>query len=309
MRVAPRVVSVGNLAVGGTGKTPMVACLVKLLGERSRRVGVVTGAYGARPCARRADGGARFCADLAGGHPTREQAIARVGDEAVMLADALPATPVAAGRPKSLAVQWLVDQVDLDCVILDDGFQHHRLARDVDIVLLHGPRPFGSGRVLPAGRLREGPEALKDADVVVFTGGEASDGARAAVLSLSPDALLLSARHVVVGLRDEAGAAVDPSRVCGADALAVCGLGSPESFERTLAELGARAKVMRYTDHHAYSPADLRRIERAARGRVIVTTAKDAAKWQGISTFSYLVVDIEMQVSDPAALLARVEGD
>jgi tetraacyldisaccharide 4'-kinase len=308
VRVLPRVVSVGNLAVGGVGKTPMVACLVKLLAGRSQSVGVVTGAYGARPTPRRTVSGSRFRADLARGLPTREQALGQVGDEAVMLADAMPDTPVAAGRPKSLTVQWFADQQELDWVILDDGFQHHRLARDIDVVLLNGPRPFGSGRVLPAGRLREGPEALAYADIVVFTGGKPSAATRTHVLSRCPGALVLDARHAVAGLRDEVGRAVASSSLHGVEVCGVCGLGTPESFERTLADLGARAELIRYTDHHAYSSDDLRRVEAAALGRVIVTTAKDAAKWQGRARFRYVVVDVEMQVSDPIALLARLAG-
>ena len=308
VHVAPRVVSVGNLAVGGLGKTPMVACLVNLLRARSQRVGVVTGAYRARPQRRRTQSGGRFRADMARGHATRDDAIDRVGDEAVMLADTLPDTIVAAGRPKSLALQWLADASELDWIVLDDGFQHHALARDIDIVLLHGPRPFGSGRVLPAGRLREGPDALQHADVIVFTGGEASTATRADVSRVSPDALLLTARHAVVGLRDASGASIPAAVVDGSDVVAVCGLGSPDSFAATLDGLGARAELIRYTDHHAYSRADLRRIEAAAQGRAIVTTAKDAAKWQGRAPFPYVVVDVELRVNDPAALLARVVG-
>ena len=306
VRVAARVVSVGNLVVGGTGKTPMVACLANMLAPHLGRVGVVTGAYGPRPHRRRAAGGARIRADLARGPATAQDAIDRVGDEAVMLADALPEAIVVAGRPKSLAAQWLVHRSDVDCVIVDDAFQHHALARDIDIVLLHGPRPFASGRVLPAGRLREGPAALRHADIVVFTGGEPSAATRVAVRSLSPDALTLTGRHAVAGLRDETGSPVEPSALNGVEALGVCGLGSPASFERTLAELGARAEFMRYTDHHAYSDDDLRRIHERASARAIVTTAKDATKWHGRAPFRYVVVDVEMQVDDADALLARL---
>lgn len=305
-----RVVSVGNIVAGGVGKTPMVACLVKMLREDGLRVGVVTGAYGARPTWRRTATGRRFRCDIVRGADPRANSVARVGDETVMLADALGDVPVAAGRPKARAAEWLHSHEEVDCIVVDDGFQHHALARDVDIVLIDAQRPFGNGRVLPAGRLREAPDALSHADVVVLTGDQQAAAVELSdVVRLAPTATFMTADHVAAGARHEpTGRAACLTDLAGAAALAVCGLGAPESFARTLRELGAEAEMMSYPDHHSYTANDFRRIHEKARGRAIVTTAKDATKWRGRAGFDYTVIEVELRVSDPKALLARAVG-
>jgi tetraacyldisaccharide 4'-kinase len=307
-----RVVSVGNLVAGGTGKTPMVAAIARMLLDRGLRVGVVTGAYGARPDWAPDAEGRRFRCEIVRGPDLAAGTVERVGDETVLLAEALHDIPIAAGRPKARAAGWLAASADLDTILVDDGFQHHSLARDIDIVLLDARRPFGDGRVLPAGRLREGPESLRDADIVILTGaGEAGAavGVEERVRALAPEALVVTARRVAVGARREPGSQPTPLAVLSrARVIAVCGLGSPESFARTLRELGADAEMMRYRDHHAYTEHDFRRIEDRASGRAIVTTAKDATKWRGRVDFPYIVVDVEMCVSDADPLLDRILG-
>ncbi|MAF11091.1 tetraacyldisaccharide 4'-kinase [Candidatus Poribacteria bacterium] len=310
VRLPVRVVSVGNLVVGGVGKTPIVARLAGSLQKRGYSVGVVTGAYGARPARREAADGHRFRCDIVTSADMPHDAATRVGDETVMLAEALPNVPIAAGRPKARAAEWLAANADLDIIVVDDGFQHHALARDIDIVLLDARRPFGDGRVLPAGRLREGPEALRDADIVVLTGhGEATDiaAARERVGTFAPQALVLTGKHVAVRARREpAGEPLDLEELAGARVLGVCGVGSPRSFERTLRELGADAEMMRYRDHHAYTDGDFRRVDARAEGRLVVTTAKDATKWRGRVGLPYVVIDVEMRLSDPKTLVDRI---
>lgn len=306
VRLSERVVSVGNIVAGGVGKTPMVAYLVRMLREDGRRVGVVTGAYGARPTRRRTSAGRAFRCDIVRGADLPADAVARVGDETVMLAAELGDVPVAGGRPKARAAEWLSTHETLDFIVVDDGFQHHALARDVNIVLLDAQAPFDNGRVLPAGRLRESPAALRGADAIVVTGDQRAPAEWVTCSDvLAPGVTVLTAEHVAVRGRDHpSGSAVALTDLAGLAALGVCGLGAPASFRRTLQQLGADADMMAYPDHHAYTSNDFRRIYERAGGRRILTTAKDATKWMGRAKFAYTVIDVELRVNDPDALLA-----
>jgi tetraacyldisaccharide 4'-kinase len=263
-RLPVRVVSVGNLVAGGTGKTPFVAWLAARARERGRRVGILSRGYGPRP----------------EGSP--------LSDEGTCLREALGSDVPQVEDPDRVrgGARLLAAHPDVDLVVLDDGFQHRRLSRDVDVVLLDATDPFGGGRLLPRGRLREGVGALARAHAVVLTrservGREALDGIRARVLALAPRALLAVARTAPSALRDASGVDHPLDSLRDAAVYAYAGVGNPRAFVGTLTDLGARVVGTRFApDHHAPGAAEAAAIAAAAAsaGATLVTTTKDWVK-------------------------------
>ena len=252
-RVPARVVSVGNLAVGGTGKTTLTLELARRALEAGWNAAVVCRRYRPGPGGR--------------------------GDEELLFAQAVGEDRVYAGATKwRLAERAAAEHRDL--VIVDDGFSHWPLARDVDLVLLDASDPWAGG-LLPAGRLREPRRALQRAAWVVLS--HAGDAARAreaqdAVRPWAPAARFAAGRHRLVGVRGLAGR---PWVGRGA-ALVVTATGQPRAVERTAAEAGfAPVRLSSYRDHHWFSRAEAaREVAEAARcSATVVLTAKDAVRW------------------------------
>lgn len=272
VRAAVPVISVGNLTVGGTGKTPCTIMLARELLALGRRPAVLTRGYGAEKK----------------GKPN---------DEALLMRRLLPDVPVLVGAERSVSAQRAVEQ-DCNVLLLDDGFQHRRLRRDLDIVLLDAAAPFGGGRLLPWGRLREKPAALARADVVLVTRADAVSRSelkrlRGRVSELAPRALFASARHRPTTLRRLRAGAEEQSAVAeespreaadlrGMKVFAACGLAQPEAFftclKASAAELAGRRV---FPDHHRYTRGDLeelRRTAEAAGAEAVLVTEKDAVK-------------------------------
>ena len=257
------VVSVGNLTVGGTGKTPLAAAVARRLAAMGRRPVVVSRGY-KRP----------------GDAP---------GDEAADLQRTLPAGAAhAESADRVAAVRQAAATGAHDVAVLDVGFQHLRLRRELDIVTVDATRPFGYGHLLPRGLLREPLGALRRAGAVVLT---RSDQVSAEALArtearvrqhLRPGAAVVHAMHVATRLVAPDGASESPEVLRGTRVLAFCGLGNPAAFHRTLADLGAVVVATRdYADHHAYGAADVADIAGAAAAagaERIVTTTKDFVK-------------------------------
>ena len=266
------VISVGNLTMGGTGKTPCVLYLASLLSEEGRRPGILTRGYGrpspAKPLVL---------------HQGAAVASGRTGDEAQLFLRSRLA-PVGIGADRFQTGEILQRDFGVDVLLLDDGFQHQKLARDVDIVLIDALNPFGGGSVFPLGRLREPPSGLARADIILITRSNFSDlpaaievqvrrwnpGVPVFRACLAPDAWidLRTGQHYSV-TEPPFGAAA-----------AFCGLGNPQSFRRTLERLGvALVDWLEFEDHHRYRPQELRRIaaQAAAKGAsALLTTQKDA---------------------------------
>lgn len=313
-RAPCKVISVGNLTVGGTGKTPFVAGLSRELAEQGVRHCVICYGYGAQspqPVALASDGKG-YLADWTA-----------VGDEAAMLARKLSGVPVIAARRRVLAARRAVRDYDPAVLILDDGFQYWRLERDLDIVLLDSRRPFGNGWLFPAGTLRERKTALRRAGVVVLSGKAAQDGSSASqrrlVARLAQGAAVMESDVKPVGLWDCAdGAHLGLPWVEGKKVAIVSGIANPESFERSVRSLGARVSVaVRYGDHHVYSAFDIQKIlgycadKRLA---AVVTTAKDAVKLGLLllrvklpAQLCFAVLEIETVISEPDSFRAIVE--
>jgi tetraacyldisaccharide 4'-kinase len=264
------VISVGNLAVGGTGKTPAVIALARALGGRGRRVGVLARGYKGtvREGALLVSDGNRLLADAA-----------TAGDEPVLLARALPGVPVAVGPRRARAGRLLLERAGADLLLLDDGFQHRRLVRDADVVLVDGDAPFGNGHLLPRGPLRESPCALARADAVLVRAVAGEPPPLEAIHCYT--AAHVGAAHTrVTGVLD-ADFHTAPD-LAGVPVLGAAGIARPERFRATLAQTGARVlDFVPYPDHMAYTAADAAALgdrARAAGAEAVAVTAKDAVK-------------------------------
>jgi tetraacyldisaccharide 4'-kinase len=272
-------ISVGNLSVGGTGKTPLVAWLIEALTALGARPAVVSRGYGGS-----ARGPERV---TTAGDST---AARRFGDEPALLAARYPEVPIVVGRDRHAAGLLAVSSGGATVVVADDAFQHRRLARDVDIAVIDASRGLGNGLQLPAGPLRESPASLARAGFVVLNRvGAAPDleGLRRTVARLAPRAALAEADLVFAGWRDARTGA--PAELpAGAVVYAFSGIANPGSFHRTLESLGMRVEGREvFRDHHAYGDREIGRLERAAAASgavAAVTTAKDAVRipgWNG----------------------------
>ncbi len=269
------VVVVGNITVGGAGKTPLVLWLAGELAARGLRIGVALRGYrGARGAARRVG-----VADTA----------ADAGDEAVLIRRRLE-RPVAVGASRTDAVQLLED--DCDVIICDDGLQHYALARDFEIAVIDGTRGFGNGWRLPAGPLRESPARLAEVDAVVVNGpGYERDGALR--MSLEP----VSAVAVADGSRRRL------SDFAGREVVAAAAIGNPGRFFAMLRAHGLSIETRTLPDHATFTPAQAG----MGRGRPVLLTEKDAVKCSGAGWDAAWWVEVEARL-EPAGGAGLVEA-
>ena len=298
VRLPCRVVSVGNLTVGGTGKTACVELLANKLLATGKRVVVLSRGYGG---ARRAywlrweagrltvDGQDHAAHD--GLAPFESSRAIRTGlaDEPQLLARHLAGVPVVIGRRRDLAGQLACREFTPDVVILDDGFQHRRLARDCEIVLIHARMPFDGWALLPRGPMREPMSALSRAHILMITKAdealETLGALRERLHALNPDAVLVTAVHEPIGLLDVmTGQRRAPGELSGLRVGLLSSIGDPQGFEATVGRLAASVLWhQRYPDHHPYDAADWAAlVERSAgiRPDAIVTTEKDWVRLQ-----------------------------
>jgi len=297
-RLGGPVVSVGNLGVGGSGKTPVVARVAEILRDAGERVAVLSRGYG---------GSFRGEALVVSDGTTVLAGAAEAGDEPVMLARALPGVVVAVGRRRDAAGRAVEARFGRRAHVLDDGFQHLRLERDLDLVCLD----VGDldDRPMPAGRLRERPSALGRADLVLLTRIEAAseEELRALEARLGPERCFRAGRQVA-GWRTLAGVAgAPPSR-----AFLLAAIARPERFERDVAGCGV-AVVGRafFRDHHHFRADDIASVAgqaRTAGAEAIVTTAKDAVRLEGAPGLGLpvFVMAIAAEIADEARLRARL---
>ena len=276
-RLSCAVVSVGNLAVGGTGKTPTVEMVARWLTEDGRRVAILSRGYGRRP-----GGPVELVSD--GGEP--RLSAERAGDEPLLLARRLPGVAVVVGVDRLAAGRWAVSELQPDVVLLDDGFQQRRLLKDLEIVCLDARAPWGPGGLFPRGTLREPPSALGRADLVVLTraGGRRNlAGMFQEIRQYAGAAPCLAADYAIEGLRDlHSGAPQPRDAIAGRGVLAFAGIAAPERLAEALAGLAAIVRgVVAFPDHHRYTPHDLDAVTRRARAlgaSLLVTTEKDAVR-------------------------------
>lgn len=293
------VVSVGNLTVGGTGKTPAVILIAALLRDRGRRPAVLSRGYG---------GTSRAPVNTVSDGRRVLMGWREAGDEPLLIAAALPDVPVLTGAERVRTGRAAIERFGADCLILDDAFQHRALCRDLDIVMLDGLRPFGNGFLLPRGPLREPPGALGRAHLVIRTGDAGAAAPLPGAPSLPSFAGLHRPREAVEAAtgRSVPLAALRGKRMC-----AFAGIGRPEAFRRSLAEVGVEIVSFRaFPDHHPYRPSDLEALRRLARqsgAEGIVTTEKDGVRLADFPAFlaelSLLRITMVVSPAEPFAEL------
>lgn len=262
-RAGVPVVSVGNLTLGGTGKTPCVEYVAGFYRDLGLRVAILSRGYGGKP-----DGGPN--------------------DEAMVLDDNLPDVPHLQGRDRVALAATAIDELESEVLVLDDGFQHRRLARNLDIVLLDATRPAFHEYLFPRGTLREPVASLRRAGLLVLTRCDQANpidvvGQMAWIDRHFPGIPVASAVHAPVKLVGTDGLTAPADDLRGRVVGAFCGIGNPHAFRRTLEDLGAIVAAFRvYADHHAYSRPDVDDLRAWAAAlppdAVIATTQKDFVK-------------------------------
>jgi tetraacyldisaccharide 4'-kinase len=278
-RLGVPVVSVGNLTVGGTGKTPLVVWLVERARALGRRPGVLARGYGRAP-----------------GAP--------LNDEGLLLEARFPGLPQVQDPDRVAGGRRLCREHEVDLLLLDDGFQHRRLGRDLDLVCADAARPFDRGMLLPAGDLREPATGLRRAGAVVMTRAGGLDPARidrsiAALRRAAGRALpVFVSEHAPVDLlAAETGRVESPDALRGRRVHLLSAIARPAAFERSVAALGAEVRARHARrDHHVHDAAEVRALAAAARadGAELLVTEKDAVKLGAVDA-PYLVLRIGLR--------------
>lgn len=296
-RLPCKVIAIGNLTTGGTGKTPMTIYIARLLQKMGKRVVVISRGY-------------KGAAEKKGGLVSDDRRILmtpdQAGDEPYMMAHQLPGIPVLVGRDRYRSGRQAVRQFQPDVILLDDGYQHLRLHRDLNVLLLDARRPFGNGHLLPRGKLREPIAAAQRADVAIFTRCQGMDKLPA-LLNLFPGGVpTFHAVHQPIFYR------VDPSKennlesvssrlvpiatepIAGKTAYAFSGIADNEQFKQTLITAGVQLSEFRsFADHYQYSEADLEEIAIAKellKVHFLATTEKDFYRIQNRPAMMPLIV-------------------
>ena len=282
--VLARVISVGSITIGGAGKTSVAGYLAQSLLSSGKDAVVVARGYKrleSEPVILTAESYHSWEA---------------CGDEPAALIRSVPGLAVYVDSDKTAAAKK-ASQDGREIIIIDDGFQHRKLARDVDIVCLDGMNPFGNGFLMPSGRLREPKKSLRRADIVIVIDGpsDISDY----VMNIPQGIPVFRAKKIVATVVSLLG---DTISLKGSKVLAFCGLGNPRSFRRSLLETGCEiVELLKFGDHHRYSRSHIKRIIRRCKeddAQYIVTTLKDAVKlekiWPQNPPFYYVEIKIEL---------------
>jgi tetraacyldisaccharide 4'-kinase len=294
-RAAIPVLSVGNLTVGGTGKTPLVAWICRRLMHMGRKPAIVSRGYGA--------------------------AAGETSDEAAELAILLPGVPHVANRDRVAGVAEAASR-GADVVVLDDGFQHRRLDRDLDIVAIDASDPFGCNHLLPRGLLRESVRGLARADAFVLTRATSIDEpARARIRDAvararrgdGPD-VWMETEHRPVAIRSWGGSHEPVEQLRGRRVAAFCGIGNPAAFRATLHDLGVELTGFKsFADHHVYDPAELQSLARWAAdagATMLLTTLKDLVRIRQdrLDALPLVAVEIALAPIGPSEPIDRLLG-
>jgi tetraacyldisaccharide 4'-kinase len=304
VRLPVPVISVGNLVLGGTGKTPIVIHLARQLAERGRAVAIVSRGYG------------RLSRGLvvvsSGDRPLVgwEEA----GDEPHLAALLTKGVRVVVADDRVAGARYAVDKLDADAILLDDGFQHVRLWRDADVLAVDASRPVGNGHLIPGGALREHPLGVGRADLIVVTrcGPEGVRRVERTLGALAPGTPLVETRMRPAEFWDvSTGRAVEASEVLDRRCLALSSIADPADFEATLVRLGIPlVKALAFPDHHRYTERDRAFITgevRSSEAQIILTTEKDAIRlnaWR--SPVRLVALGIEIEVLQGQSQMARV---
>lgn len=277
------VISVGNITVGGVGKTPMVIWLVQLLTKNNQRVVVLSRGYGSGS--------------------------GELNDETRMFKEMLPKIPIMSGKNRKVSIRRAIDQEPVDIFVADDAFQHWPLYRDLDIVLIDVTNPFGNGYLIPRGILREKTDSLIRADVFVLTKTDQVASTKLLcnqLRQINSRALIVESRHVPRYFRNIFNGEILPlDSLKDKKIAAFCAIGDPFSFAFTLEQVGpALTTNFTFADHHIYTDNDLMYVIDSARKEnvnILVTTHKDAVKIihfrKLFQSLTVLSLEIDLQIT------------
>lgn len=289
--VSVPVVSVGNLTLGGTGKTPCVEYLARFYRQEDLRVAILSRGYGAKEGR---------------------------NDEALVLESNLPDVPHLQGADRVALARIAVEELESEILLLDDGFQHRRLHRNLDIVLIDATQPWGYGYSFPRGLLRESPRGLKRAGLLMLTRCDqvepsAKEAIKDRVKKLAAGVAIVETSHRPTSWINADGEEKLLEALRGKPLAAFCGLGNPEAFRQTVERLGGPLADFRtFPDHHAYARDDVEDLRSWARRQpkdaVVVTTQKDLVKLRlpRIGERELLALRIQLHVDEGQDLLDRI---
>jgi len=288
-----RVISVGNLTLGGTGKTPIVMMIAETLRGNGHKPGILSRGYGGN-----SKNEVNIVCD--GKNILLSPEIA--GDEAVMMAERLKNVPVLVGSNRYQSGRYAIEYFGVDTLILDDGFQHLALKRDMNILLFDHQRPFGNGQLFPAGELREPKREAHRADFVCITrcsGASYPPGINENLIKDMP--VVKSALRLDALLKFDDGKNLDIKELQDQPIAAFSGIANPNDFRRILGQTGARLVYYHpFPDHHDYTLSDLKFIEDSAikaGAKIILTTEKDGVKLKPSSlNLPFYKVVLEMEI-------------
>lgn len=313
VKLSRPVISIGNITVGGTGKTPCVILMARMLEQLGYQPAIISRGYGGRnpePVNIVSDGKSILLSAEA------------AGDEPLLIARSLPGVPVLTGAERRLTGQAAIERFGAQVLICDDAFQHRRIFRDINIVLLDAERPFGNGHLLPRGELREPVSGLSRADCVILTRDDRTGALHPDVVRIADAARIPVFRAVhrfKEMIRPSEGVSLTPDDLRGKKVCAFCGIARPESFKTILSKAGADLlSFIDFPDHHAYNRSDLDGLKnnfQSLGADYWITTEKDAMRISSYPDFLKMLfvlrVEMEIKSSEPSFedfVVKRLQG-
>jgi tetraacyldisaccharide 4'-kinase len=305
------VVSVGNLVLGGTGKTPLVHYIARLLQQHHAQPAILSRGYG---------GAATAAINVVADRQNIMLDAAAAGDEPRLLAEKLPGVPVITGKKRYAAGRFAIDTLGAEVLILDDGFQHMALQRDLNLVLFNGLTCLGNGRVLPGGELREPVAALQRADAFIISnvGSVTTKRVRECIAFLQktqPETPVFTTSYrpakTLIRLHQGKSSTISPEAAATIPLYGFCGIAAPASFRNTLLAAGLNLRDFEaYADHYPYSAGDIETLCSRAEGcgaAGLITTEKDLVKVRHLlpAEFPLLVLPIELDAGEDLDLFLR----
>ena len=291
-RLGCPVISVGNLTLGGTGKTPIVAYIASFFIDKGLKPVILSRGYGRSS--------KTSIAIVSNGENILLKP-GEAGDEPYLLAENNPTVPVIVGKDRFRTGETAIKKFNPDVIILDDGFQYLSLASDLNIVLLNCIKPLGNGYIFPAGPLREPASALQRADMILYTHSDEAPDNCCENLPVRKDILKLKTIHTfdkIVRINDQKK--ISPEELNKKKVVLFCGIGEPDSFKKRVEQHGAEIVYYKYfPDHYVYKAGDLQSLHKAAenlKADFILTTQKDSVKIKEVVSEFPLIWTVMMKI-------------
>lgn len=304
-RLAVTTIGVGNITLGGTGKTPMVEYIARYLRSEAHRVAILTRGYGRSSTGMQTLNAPHPSTNNDAGQPANATSYREVGDEPLMLARALPDVPIIIHKDRFQAGRWAANAMGADVLVLDDAYQHLQLARDLNILLIDASDPFGGFEMTPFGRLREPLYGIRRADAIIVTRADRPfDQAQVQAIIHHFCGNKIPVMYVTSGITRlrhlETGATYDLQEFTGWNAAALCGIGNPHAFAEDILQAGINIVSENFfRDHHPFTQADLNRATAEARqaaADMMITTEKDAVRLEGLRHGAVPVYAAQMEI-------------